>query len=71
MLHKDGDLTVDLMDAVKDSKEVLTVLVASTIDAPRTDPTEATMVPWTDARKTDQAEAHTVSVQSGEVKIDA
>ena len=63
--------TGDLMDAVRDSIELLTVLDASMIDARRTTPAEDHTTQVTDARKTDPAEAHTVLVVSGEDKINA
>ena len=63
--------TGDLMDAVRDSIEPLTVQDASTIDAERTTPVEDHTKQVTDARKIDPAEAHTVLVVSGEDKINA
>ena len=76
--QRDVDLTlqptgdhIDLPDAVRDSREPLTVPVASTIDARRTTPAEDHSALPTEARKIDPAEAHTVLVVSGEDKINA
>lgn len=76
--QRDGDLTlqqtgdhIDLLDAVKDSREPLTVLVASMIDARRTTPAEDHSALLTETRKIDPAEVHMVLVVSGEDKINA